>query len=271
MVRFFKDNKDKYLNILYLLIILIIGVGVFEIKDKFSRPEYIAIAFAAFGIYCLSLYIIVKTVDHTKNRKLEETIETYEGKIQALESTWNDDLRNIIGLYQAKAESLESDWYYTMERLENYERTFEGKEIWVVSEHLDYEHSNECRFVPIIQNNLEKGIDYIYIVPNNLRLKTSVNHIKKIFTNKRPELKVIKKECFDYPSDILVFHDPRIQGKIKYIVFIELKVDKKYEKRGWAKIEKSFGETIVENIETDISANKIDLKDDNLLIEEYEK
>lgn len=238
MKKFITSNKSDFMKILYFTILLILALGLSEIRSKFLTWEYLIIILGVSLIFLLSIYITGKVIDNSKNLAL----------------------KNILDLYQSKAEALESDWYYSMQRLKNFEANFKGNEIWVISEYLDYEHSDSA-FHEIIKNNLEKkNIIYEYIIPHQKRLNSRKLSILNSFNKKKPKITVINKDKFDYPSDILVFFDNNLKEKINYSVFMELKVDKTLNKRGWARIEEGFGKTIVDNIEYDIEHNSIKSK-----------
>lgn len=247
MENYFIKNQSAFLNLLYFFVILMVGLGFSQIKENFSITEYLSIVIVASIILFVSIFITGKVVDNSKN----------------------NELRIILDEYQSQVKLFESNWYYSMERLQHFEEKFKGYLVWVISEQLDYEHS-ESKFINIIKNNIEKrNINYEYIIPNNSSLQPSVQSVMETFTIKRPKIFVIKRDTFDYPSDILVFFNKHREEKIGYTVFMELIVSKDHKKRGWARIENGIGKTIVYKIENDKDKNKIKFKDSYVFVEGY--
>lgn len=189
-----------------------------------------------------------------------------------VDSTKNNQVECILRKYQDQVEALENDWYYSMDSLMYYEASFEGNEIWVISENLDYEYSTKSKFVNVIHSNVkDRNITYTYIVPNMPSLRPIVKVLKEEFQTNRPKITVIDKDSFDYPSDILVFFNPRAE-KVdqRQTVFMELKVNIELNKRGWAKIADNFAKTIVNKVQNDMQHNDIEFSASDLKVLGYQ-
>ena len=245
---FWKEhNKSITGFVIIMFVVIMSGIAVLIKQILDSSILSMTLIIAIFILIILNIILSAKLIDITKNNQIE----------------------SILAKYQTKIDVLESDWYFSMERLAHFESNFKGDEIWVISKKLKYEISNESRFKDVIKANLEKrGISYKYFVPDEETLEPEIRKIRKLFSTKRPVIKVIKASSFDYPSDIIVFIDPYSQNS--YSTFMELKVEIPLEKRGWAKVEDLYGIEIAQQISDDYRENKIKFESSRLFISDYQ-
>lgn len=125
-------------------------------------------------------------------------------------------------------------------------------EIWVVSRELNYEKP-ESLFREAIIDNLNEGILYHYLIPDDSRYKRIAEKIKKqLGKENKDKIKIhpIPLAEFNYLSDIVIY-DP--MDKCDTQGFMELIIHDKIENRGWIKIQEEQLQTIIDRIKKHIS------------------
>lgn len=235
---FLQENKKELVKISMYIIPVLIGVSGKSIYDKkgydyFLLVLIVALVFLAF--YAFNLFLLY-------NLQIEK-------------------IGGVVDRYVLTHELKDSDWYYNMDELEHFEfdeyisdTDNKKKEIWVISRYLEHDHPNSHLHKKIRGNVINHKVKYRYVIPNSddkeLSLKTT-----KLYFEFTKELKinnpfcVINNEAFDYPCDILIFHNSEYD---KLTVFMELRVTKDPEKRKWAKIENSSARRVFNNILSDL-------------------
>lgn len=173
-----------------------------------------------------------------------------------LSNSKNEQIREVISKFQSETSKLK-DWYFSHERLALVERKLlesDIKEIWVVSNKLEYEKI-DGKFREAIEANLKKGIKYKYLIPKIHAIATTAKSLKTGFGNESSNIEVIEipYDTFDYPSDIVIYNPLSTDdGENCSAMYMELKIAEEIDQRGWIKIHESQVEKILEHIDSDI-------------------
>ena len=101
------------------------------------------------------------------------------------------------------------DWLVSSTELMRREATATSQEIWIVSSDLQEETDTET-YLPIVRENLRKGLRYVYFVPDNDLVRARRSHIILSHDMQRRnqiEFCVIPDEYFDLLAahDIIIF------------------------------------------------------------------
>lgn len=109
-------------------------------------------------------------------------------------------LKRTIDELKTIASSSKYEWLQTVEDLVQLEEHIKCKEIWVCSPDLSYDTgSPDIDTVKLVQNNVKRGIIYTYVVPDTEEIEAVLPHLRRIFSFRPSQLKVIKlpKYTFD--------------------------------------------------------------------------
>ena len=124
MIEFFKEHKPTFIQIILSVLMLLLGVALTKTKIMEELNFWVSVGLIV-GIAIMilgSVSLAAMLVDHSKNTALEIILERYKNK----------------------AEALEGDWFYSMRRLQHYEREFAGDAILLLNFLLQNNGKSSC-------------------------------------------------------------------------------------------------------------------------------
>jgi hypothetical protein len=186
---------------------LIIGILVGEISQSFGLiPVSLGLVFilVLIFIYAFCISYSLKTEYHEVLKKIDSYI-----------------------ILSEKNNTSIPEWLFSWAELNQIEKNYTGKDIWIISPTLDHDTANND-LTPILLSNAKKGIKYTYIVPDNELIESRIRDLERIFANHIRQVNIFKfsEKRFSFMfSTHLVVYNPNKELGMPSRVFQELPVD----------------------------------------------
>jgi hypothetical protein len=126
---------------------------------------------------------------------------------KCLYSQLSDRIEDLEGAVHSARAAFGKEWLISREELMILEGKTKANEVWIISRSL-HEETDKKTFLPIVKNNIKRGVKYTYVVPDSDLIRAKVAKIRSAHgVGESVYFRFISDELFDLVAvqDIAVF------------------------------------------------------------------
>lgn len=164
-------------------------------------------------VFCAFKLLIPVIEDHLEKSHAESILISQElqskvsTQVSALQLETKNSLSGVAHALQALKGLLKQDWLVSRAELMDIERAVDAEEIWIISQLLQEETSQDT-FLPIVRENLKRGIKYLHVLPDGDSAHARAEQIKSVHNNSNQiSFLFVSDQLFDLvcAQDIVIY------------------------------------------------------------------